>query len=324
MKVTGIADLTAGNKRPKREVNGILLVDKPQGISSNACLQRAKWLYRSAKAGHTGALDPLATGVLPLCFGEATKVSQFLLDADKRYLTRIRLGERTNTADSEGEIIERHPVTAITREDVVKALTQFRGEISQTPPMYSALKHQGQPLYKLARAGQEVERKSRQVTVYELILHEFQHNGEEASLSLEIHCSKGTYVRTIADDLGQALGCGGHVTELRRIQAGTFVIERCVTLETLQRIADEQGDEGLDALLFAPDEAITHLPAVQLSGQCAGYVRQGQAVTVRPLPAAQDDDALVRLYEDNEFFGIGAILDDGRVAPRRLMKESTR
>jgi len=316
--------LTSGNKRPRREVNGILLVDKPQGISSNGCLQRAKWLYRSAKAGHTGALDPLATGVLPLCFGEATKVSQFLLEADKRYLTRIKLGERTDTADSEGEVIERRSALGVTRDDVVNALSQFRGEISQIPPMYSALKHQGQPLYKLARAGKEVERKRRQVTVHDLVLHGFDNNDGEPALELEIHCSKGTYVRTIADDLGQVLGCGAHVTALRRLQAGAFVIARCVTLDDLQRIAEEQGDEALDALLVAPDEAIEHLPAVELSGLCAGYVRQGQAVTVRPLPVTTGDDALVRLYEGDEFFGIGAVLDDGRVAPRRLMKESTR
>lgn len=323
-KVTRTVELTTGNKRVRREVNGILLVDKPLGISSNACLQRAKWLYRSAKAGHTGALDPLATGVLPLCFGEATKVSQFLLEADKRYLTRVKLGERTNTADSEGEIIASHPVADVSRDDVVKALSQFRGEIIQVPPMYSALKHQGQPLYKLARAGQEVDRKCRNVTVYELILHEFHNDGQEASLELEIHCSKGTYVRTIADDLGQLLGCGGHVTALRRLQAGVFGIAGCVTLDSLQRIADEQGEEGLDALLLVPDQAIEHLPAITLSEECAGFVRQGQAVTVRPLPTLQGDDTLVRLYEDQEFFGIGAVLDDGRVAPRRLMRETTR
>lgn len=316
--------MTTGNKRVRREVNGILLVDKPLGISSNACLQRAKWLYRSAKAGHTGALDPLATGVLPLCFGEATKVSQFLLEADKRYLTRIRLGQRTDTADSEGEVIDNHPVSEVSREDVVNALSHFRGEITQVPPMYSALKHQGQPLYKLARAGKEVDRKRRNVTVYELILHEFFNNGEEAWLDLEIHCSKGTYVRTIADDLGQLLGCGGHVTVLRRLQAGAFEIAACVTLDSLQRIAEEQGDEGLDALLLAPDQAIEHLPAIRLSDEYAGFVRQGQAVTVRPLPDLTGDDTLVRLYEDQEFFGIGAVLDDGRVAPRRLMRETTR
>lgn len=316
--------MTTGSKRTRRDVHGILLIDKPQGISSNGCLQKAKWLYRSAKAGHTGALDPLATGVLPLCFGEATKVSQFLLEADKRYVTRVRLGQRTTTADSEGEVVETHAVAHLTRDAVIDALSRFKGEIAQVPPMYSALKHQGQPLYKLARAGQEVERKQRWVTIYDLQLHEFENDGTAASVVLEIHCSKGTYVRTIADDLGQALGCGGHVTELRRVQAGAFDIGQCVTLETLQHVADTEGDAGLDALLIAPDKAIEHLPAVILPSDSAAYVRQGQAVTVRPLPAASGDEPLVRLYDDEEFFGIGAVLDDGRVAPRRLMKERTR
>ncbi|HBX37482.1 MAG TPA: tRNA pseudouridine(55) synthase TruB, partial [Pseudohongiella sp.] len=196
--------MAAGRKHKGRPISGILLVDKPQGISSNACLQQAKRLLQAAKAGHTGALDPLATGVLPLCFGEATKVSQFLLEADKRYLTRVKFGERTDTADAEGEVISRRPVS-VSESDVVTALTQFVGQIEQLPPMYSALKHKGQPLYKLARAGQQVERTPRLVTVHELRLVSF--DGDSAEL--EIRCSKGTYVRTIADDLGESLGCGG-------------------------------------------------------------------------------------------------------------------
>jgi tRNA pseudouridine55 synthase len=311
-------------------------LDKPQGMSSNACLQQAKHLFQVTKAGHTGALDPLATGVLPLCFGEATKVSQFLLEADKRYLTRVRLGERTDTADAEGNVISSRPAGDITRDMVLNALSQFRGEILQCPPMYSALKHKGQPLYKLARAGLEVERKLRQVTIHELILRDFfsssvsnpvssPENAAEISeqwpeVLLEIRCSKGTYVRTIADDLGEALGCGGHVRELRRLQAGVFRIEDCITPAALQASFAEGGLDAIDALLRPADMAIDHLPRVSLSSELALYIRQGQAVMVRPAPASE----LVRLYDNEEFIGIGAMLDDGRVAPRRLMREQAR
>lgn len=316
--------MTTGRKRKGRDISGILLLDKPQGMSSNACLQQAKRLFQANKAGHTGALDPLATGVLPLCFGEATKVSQFLLEADKRYLTRIKLGERTDTADSEGRVISTRPVDGVDEAAVVNCLSQFRGQITQVPPMYSALKHNGQPLYKLARAGKEVERKGRLVTIHDLILHSFECSNESgtqgAGLTLEIHCSKGTYVRTIADDLGEALGCGAHVTELRRLQAGVFRIEDCVTPQQLEEIFERDGLTGLDRLLQASDQAIEHLPAVTLPSVTAMYIRQGQAVTARHLP----NDGLVRLYDEDEFIGIGYILDDGRVGPRRLMKETTR
>jgi tRNA pseudouridine55 synthase len=306
--------LTTGRKRKGRDISGILLLDKPQGMSSNACLQQAKRLFQASKAGHTGALDPLATGVLPLCFGEATKVSQFLLDADKRYLARIKLGERTDTADSEGQIIRTRQVEGVDESALVNCLSQFAGEIVQIPPMYSALKHKGKPLYKLARAGKEVERKGRPVMIHDLILHSFEGN----ELTLEIHCSKGTYVRTIADDLGEALGCGAHVTALRRLQAGAFRIEDCITPQQLEEVFEREGLDGLDRLLNASDQAIEHLPAVRLPSVTAMFVRQGQAVTARHLPI----DGLVRLYDENEFIGIGYILDDGRVGPRRLMKES--
>lgn len=308
--------MSAGRKRKGRHVSGILLLDKPQGMSSNACLQQAKRLFQANKAGHTGALDPLATGVLPLCFGEATKVSQFLLEADKRYLTSVKLGERTDTADSEGRIISSRPTKGIDEQAIVNCLSQFRGQIVQVPPMYSALKHNGQPLYKLARAGKEVERKGRPVTIHDLILHSF----DGAGLTLEIHCSKGTYVRTIADDLGEALGCGAHVTALRRLQAGVFKIEDCVTPLQLQDVYEREGLAGLDGLLQPSDLAIEHLPAVRLASTTALFVRQGQAVTARHLP----NEGLVRLYDEEEFIGIGYILDDGRVGPRRLMQESTR
>lgn len=316
--------MSSGRKQKGRDINGILLLDKPAGMSSNACLQHAKRLFQAAKAGHTGALDPLATGVLPLCFGEATKVSQFLLEADKRYLTRIRLGERTDTADAEGQVISTRSAAGISRETVLAVLPKFRGEIEQCPPMYSALKHKGQPLYKLARAGQEVERKLRRIQVHELILHDFVASDDNGTtpteLSLEIHCSKGTYVRTIADDLGEALGCGAHVRELRRLQAGVFRIEDCITPAALQDSLAEGGLEAIDALLRPADQAIDHLPQVSLSSELALYIKQGQAVMVRPAPAGE----LLRLYDNEEFIGIGALLDDGRVAPRRLMREQAR
>lgn len=308
--------MSAGRKRKGRPISGILLLDKPQGMSSNACLQQAKRLFQANKAGHTGALDPLATGVLPLCFGEATKVSQFLLEADKRYLTSVKIGERTDTADLEGRIISSRPTQGIDEQAVVNCLSQFRGQIVQVPPMYSALKHNGQPLYKLARAGKEVERKGRLVTIHELILHSF----DGVRLTLEIHCSKGTYVRTIADDLGEALGCGAHVTALRRLKAGVFKIKDCVTPQQLQDVYERDGLAGLDGLLQPSDRAIEHLPAVRLASTTALFVRQGQAITARHLP----NEGLVRLYDEEEFIGIGYILDDGRVGPRRLMQESTR
>ena len=302
-------------RSPKgRDITGILVLDKAQGMSSNACLQEAKRLFEAEKAGHTGSLDPLATGVLPVCFGEATKISQFLLDSDKRYRTMVRLGQRTDTADSQGSVISERPVTGITRDHVLVALEQFRGDIEQTPPMYSALKHKGTPLYKLARAGEEVERNARPVTIYQLDLLGFSDVDGLARVELEIHCSKGTYVRTIADDLGEALGCGGHVSELRRLQAGAFREIQCVTIERLREAKEAGGLERLDEFLFAPDLAVAELPRVVLPSMTADFVKQGQAVLVRHLP----DSGLVRLYDEDEFIGIGTILEDGRVAPRRL------
>ncbi len=297
-----------------RQLNGIVVLDKATGMSSNACLQQVKRLFEAEKAGHTGALDPLATGVLPLCFGEATKVSQFLLDSDKRYLTRVQLGIRTDTADSEGQVISARDAAGITRSMIDAALEQFRGEIAQIPPMYSALKHQGQPLYKLARAGREVERHARQVTVYSLALLAF--DPVTVTAELEIFCSKGTYVRSIADDLGEALGCGAHVVSLRRLQAGAFHEAQCVTMDRLVALKDQGGLPAIDVLLQPCDAAIEDLPRVVLPETSARFIRQGQAVMAPHLPR----DGLVRLYEDEEFLGIGILLEDGRVAPKRLMR----
>lgn len=314
----------SGRRRAKgRAVSGIVILDKPKGLSSNAALQRVKRLYNANKAGHTGSLDPLATGVLPLCLGEATKVSQFLLDSDKKYRATIRLGVKTDTGDAEGQVIETAAdgvVSAIDSRSVRKQLETFRGDIMQMPPMYSALKVNGVPLYKLARSGQEVERQARAITVYGIELVE--HAADE--VTIEVHCSKGTYIRTIADDLGRLLGCGAHITALRRLQAGCFDEEHCVTLEQLEALVDtvtesgEQSDErfaAIDELLMPADQAIDFLPEVVLPNVMADCIKQGQAVQARNLPA----DGLVRMYDEDRFFGIGHIDDDGRVAPKRLL-----
>lgn len=294
-----------------RAVNGIVVLDKPKGISSNAALQQVKRLYNANKAGHTGSLDPLATGVLPLCLGEATKVSQFLLESNKRYRTRVKLGIRTDSADSEGSVIETSTDFVVKKSDIEKELDQFRGEIQQLPPMYSALKHQGVPLYKMAREGKTVERELRTVNIYEIDLLDF----DEDELTLEIFCSKGTYIRTIADDLGQALGCGGHVIELRRLQAGAFADADSITIAELEQQKEIGGFAAIDKVLLEMDRAVQDLPEVILPEITASCIRQGQPVIVRHLPA----EGLVRLYDDQEFLGIGSILDDGRVAPKRLI-----
>lgn len=299
------------SRRKGRNVNGIVVLDKAQGLSSNAALQQVKRLYEANKAGHTGSLDPLATGVLPLCLGEATKVSQFLLDSDKKYRARIKLGERTDSGDSAGAVIQRSDSASVSRQAVENALEQFRGTISQVPPMYSALKVDGVPLYKLARKGKEVERESRQITIYSIELTLF----EDSEIELEVACSKGTYIRTIADDLGQILGCGAHIVALRRTQAGVFTEQDCVNREFLESEKERAGLEAIDQLLIPMDEAIDDLPVVVLPSLTALCIRNGQSVLVRHLPEA----GLVRLYDEEQFIGIGCIDDDGKVAPRRLI-----
>jgi len=295
-----------------REITGIVLLDKGPGLTSNACLQQVKRLYGAAKAGHTGSLDPLATGVLPLCLGEATKISQFLLDADKRYRVTGKLGVVTDTADAEGNIVSESPVPPLAAADIAALLPAFTGDIDQVPPMYSALKHQGTPLYKLARQGKEVERKPRRVHIYSLELVSL----ETDSFTLDVHCSKGTYVRTLVEDIGRRIGCGAHVTVLRRTQSGNFDQNDCITMDALLETKENGGLEALDALLVPADAAVDSLPEVRLPSVTARFVKQGQAVIARHLPTA----GLVRLYDEEEFFGIGAILDDGRVAPRRLIQ----
>lgn len=292
-------------------MNGILVVDKPAGISSNDVVQQAKRLFGAQKVGHTGSLDPLATGVLPLCFGEATKFSQYLLDADKKYWAQVRLGITTETADADGEVIARADTSGITESQVTAALETFVGEIEQIPSMYSALKHQGQPLYKLARQGIEVERAPRRISIYGAELLQF----SEASIELRVHCSKGTYIRSLAEDLGAALGCGGHVSALRRLAAGPYEEAQATTLDELREVGDVR---EMDALLLPVSSAVGSWPAVRLHEDTARYVRQGQPVQVAHAPT----DGWVQIFElaeEDRFLGVGEILTDGRVAPRRLV-----
>lgn len=307
----------ARNRRAQgRRVDGILLLDKAEGLSSNAALQEVKRLFGAAKAGHTGSLDPLATGVLPLCFGEATKFSQFLLNSDKQYLATVRLGVRTDSGDADGEVVETRPVPALTEAAVDAALDAFRGAFEQVPSMFSAIKHQGKPLYKLARQGIEVEREARPVTVHENRLVSL----EGETLQLFIHCTKGTYVRTIAEDLGEALGCGAHVSALRRTAVGPFEIESTRSLEALEAIRAEGGHAALDALLRPVETSVQHWPEVHLTDLTAYYLRKGQPVIVPKAPT----EGWVRIHEDDAeghslFLGVGEVLDDGRIAPRRLV-----
>jgi len=295
-----------------RPVNGIVLLDKPKGLTSNQALQKVKHIFDAKKAGHTGSLDPLATGMLPICLGEATKVSGFLLEADKRYVTRCRLGIRTDSADADGKVIATRECESVTRAQIEDQLSAFRGVIDQMPPMHSALKVNGVPLYKLAHQGQEIERKTRQVQVFDLQLLSF----ESPFAEFSIHCSKGTYVRTLIDDLGERLGCGAHVTELRRLQVGPFQPEsRLYTVEQLQSLC-EQGMQRLDECLLALDQALSQFPAVNLSPDAAFYMKQGQAVFI-PKTCEMGE---VRLYtQDNRFLGVGEVQVDGKIAPRRLM-----
>jgi tRNA pseudouridine55 synthase len=307
-------------RRRGRDIHGVLLLDKPQGLSSNDALQKVKRIYNANRAGHTGALDPLATGMLPICLGEATKFSQYLLDSDKRYRVIARLGQRTDTSDADGQIVQERPVN-FTQAQLDTALDTFRGNIQQVPSMYSALKYQGKKLYEYARQGIEVPREARSITVYELQFIRWE--GDE--LELEIHCSKGTYIRTITDDLGELLGCGAHVIYLRRLQVAKYPIARMITLEQLNALVEQAQEQSiapselLDPLLMPMDSPAEDFPEVNLLPAVAGYVKQGQPVQAAGAPAS----GLVRITEGEErkFIGIGEIADDGRIAPRRLVVE---
>ncbi|HEX5055798.1 MAG TPA: tRNA pseudouridine(55) synthase TruB [Gammaproteobacteria bacterium] len=306
--------MTTAKPKVRRAVHGILLLDKPRGISSNAALQAVKRLYGAEKGGHTGNLDPLATGMLPICLGEATKISAFLLDADKHYRTRCLLGVETDSGDSEGKPTQTRPVPEVLNREVIEAaLASFRGEIDQIPPMYSALKYQGQPLYKLARQGQEIERSPRRVNIRRLELMAL----ESPCLELEVECSKGTYIRSLVEDIGRKLGCGAHVMELRRLASMPFGGMPMYSLSRLEAIVAEGGWEALDPLLLKADSALPHLPELVLSPALAALLRQGQAVRSDTPPTS----GLLRLYagEGREFMGVGRVLEDGRIGPKRLI-----
>lgn len=292
----------------RRALDGVLLLDKPSGITSNAALQCAKRLLNAAKAGHTGTLDPMATGLLPLTFGEATKFSQVLLDADKSYEATLRLGVETDTGDADGTPVAEAPV-AVERADIERVLPRFTGPIEQVPPMYSALKRDGKPLYEYARAGVELERAPRKVRIHVLELVEAVGN----TLRIRVDCSKGTYIRTLAVDIGRALGCGAHLVALRRTRIGPFDVAEAVTLGALEA-ADMDGRTGF---LRASDLLVQHLPGLKLDGEQSRAIRHG-----RVLDVAKGDVGLVRLYHDNRFVGLGELQPDGKLSPKRLIASS--
>lgn len=309
-------------RKPKgRQLDGIFLLNKSGGMTSNAALQRVKWLFAAAKAGHTGSLDPMATGVLPLCFGEATKYSQYLLNADKAYRCTMRFGIRTNTGDAEGQMISDTPGFVLTQNEVESALAQFVGRIEQVPSMFSAIKHQGQPLYKLAREGIEVARVARPVTVYDLRLTAFR-PGEYPEADVEARVSKGTYIRTLAEDVGNLLGCGAHIISLHRSQAGPFDESACVSLEQLEAVRGDGAAELLDKFLLPLETAIEHLQTVTIPTAAGFYFRQGQPVLeVSALQATSVGEMVRTVLESGEFLGVAEILEDGRIAPRKLLQQ---
>ena len=295
-----------------RDIHGVFLLDKPQGMSSNDIMQKVKRIFQANKAGHTGALDPLATGMLPICLGEATKFSQFLLDADKRYLVTAKLGERTDTSDAEGQIVETRDVKVKTSE-ILTALEQFRGDILQVPTMFSALKHNGKPLYEYARQGITVEREARPITIFELNFIEY----NPPYLTLEVHCSKGTYIRTLVDDLGEALGCGAHVTMLRRTAVADYPTEKMLDWNALQALAEAQDLALLDALLLPMDTAVAKLPALTLNESQTQGIGFGQRVKFDNPNRLQGQ---VRLFShENRFLGVAVIDENNVIRPQRLV-----
>lgn len=309
---------------PKRRVDGLLILNKPPGLSSNQALQRVRWLFNAEKAGHTGNLDPMATGVLPLCFGEATKFSRFLLDADKTYRATFLFGRRSDTGDAEGKLLSDTGAAGVTREQVEAILPRFRGEIEQVPPMYSALKYQGKPLYELARAGLEVERSPRKVQIHRLEVIDCRPRREGPAtymeLDVEVACSKGTYIRSLAMDLGELLGCGALVSALHRSQAGLFRDDQAVSLASLEAERGERGPEVLDHHLQPIEHSIAHLKAVRLPESSGHYFCQGQPVLEAAVLKQLDCGDTVRVsLASGKFLGVAEVLADGRIAPRRLV-----
>lgn len=300
-------------KRVKRNINGVLLLDKPLGFSSNQALQKVKWLFQAAKAGHTGTLDPLATGLLPICLGEATKFAQYVTDADKTYIATVKFGATTTTGDAEGEVIATRDVR-FTRSQLESACQSFLGEISQVPPMYSALKFEGKALYEYAREGVDIERQSRLVTIADITITHFEVDAAE----ITVKCSKGTYIRTLAEDIGNALGSGAHLIGLRRIESAGYELADAITIDQVEQKIKDTPVEALQSLLLPIDSAIVHLPALTLNDDAAHYLMQGQAVWVSgKIPHGE-----IRLYDENaRFLGLGFLQEDGKIAPKRLMRD---
>ena len=285
----------------------MLLLDKPIGYSSNQALQKIKLLYQAAKAGHTGTLDPLATGLLPLCFGEATKFAHFLTDADKVYIATLKFGITTNTGDAEGEVLSVKDVN-FSKMQLEQVCSQFVGVISQIPPMYSALKHEGKAMYEYARAGVEIERAARTITIHNIEINAF----DQDVATITVKCSKGTYIRTLAEDIGAQLGCGAHLIGLRRTATANYQISQAITLEQFEAMSPAQR-----ALLLLPaDSAVQHLPAITLDADSTFYLQQGQAIW----QSGSVPQGLIRLYnEQHEFLGLGEQQSDGKIAPKRLI-----
>ena len=299
-------------RKSGRNVHGIVLLDKRLGVSSNRALQEVRCLFNANKAGHTGSLDPLATGLLPLCFGEATKVSALMLDDNKRYQVVIQLGVMTDTGDAEGVIIETKPVPDLSADQIQICLQQFTGEIEQIPPMYSALKHNGKKFYELAREGKTIDRKARRIRIFDLKMLDF----FKDRLTLEVFCSKGTYIRSLAEDIGHTLGCCGTVQALRRLEAGLFSVEQAKTIEQLTAM----NEQDLLQCLINVEKPLEALPAVELSAEQAVLIKYGQSIklpalsssSLRAMPGA------VRMYQGAVFLGLGEMLMDGKLAPKKL------
>lgn len=295
-------------RAPRLNINGILLLDKPIGLSSNSALQKVKRLFSAAKAGHTGSLDPLATGMLPICFGDATKFSQYLLDTDKKYFVTMQLGIRTTTSDAEGEIVASKTVPDFNIQDINNAFDQFRGPILQIPSMFSALKHQGKPLYFYARQGIVIERESRPITIYNLKVVSLNNHFVE----FIVHCSKGTYVRTLVDDVGEKLNCGAHVTQLRRLTVGEYAEDQMITLAQLENTDAAE----LAKYLIPIETTVNHLPEATLTPTMIFYLKQGQSI----MSAQAKNPGMIRLLHQNrEFAGLGEVIE-GRITPRRMVR----
>ncbi len=299
-------------RRKGNVVDGILLLDKPLGISSNRALQKIRYLFNAKKAGHTGNLDPLATGVLPICFGQASKVTAFLLDANKRYTCTAQLGATTTTGDKEGEVLQTREIPTLSEQQILAVLDQFKGEIQQIPPMHSALKHNGQPLYKLARKGIEVKRKARTIKILELNLIEHKNN----RITLDVLCSKGTYIRTLAQDIGEQLGCGAHLSQLRRTEVEPFDCTKLYTIEEIELLLLEHSENTLLNTLLPIDSALIKHPRMTLSDDETKRIQNGLKVARKDIP----DASMIRLYQKNGvFLGIGRHASDHQLAAKRLM-----